>query len=333
MDPGSGCYRIEFEVLQATDGDGAYIGVIKPDANKSSYPGSDDKGVGWRAKGGVRHLHNTVDMGGAIAGWGQGDRVGLMLDTHTCELSFLKNGKVFDQRYTVAMDGGMYFAVGRYYGSYVVRCLYVHQQGGNEDMDYTALERCGTAAEPDDARPAASPLPCPRTSAAGASPAACREARVLPLDTRAAWRAGGLVSHERRRPSAPRRLCALVSAPANRLRELRVANNQLTGVSKFHGGRRNEHGLHRLLAAFSSSACLLTHLDVSGNGFSAEDASALLSVAMRPASSIQLLKVHLWLVPVKQLAADTALDLRGQGMADEDAVRMHTPSRERRPLA
>ena len=84
MEPLSGCYRIEFEVLQATDGDGAYIGVIKPDANKSSYPGSDDKGVGWRAKGGVRHLHNTVDMGGAIAGWGQGDRVGLMLDTHTC---------------------------------------------------------------------------------------------------------------------------------------------------------------------------------------------------------------------------------------------------------
>ena len=54
------------EVLQATDGDGAYVGVIRPDANKSSYPGSDDKGVGWRAKGGVRHLHNTVEMGVAI---------------------------------------------------------------------------------------------------------------------------------------------------------------------------------------------------------------------------------------------------------------------------
>jgi len=256
MEPQSGCYRIEFEILQATDGDGAYIGVIKPDANKSSYPGSDDKGVGWRAKGGVRHLHNTVDMGGAIAGWGQGDRVGLMLDTHTCELSFLKNGKAFDQRYTVAMDGGMYFAVGRYYGSYVVHCLYVHQQGGTEDMDYSALER----------------------------------------------------------------LCTLVHAPGNRLRELRVANNQLIGVSKFHGGRRNERGLHRLTSAFGSEACTLTHLDVSGNGFSAEDAAAMLAVAIRPSASILLLKVHLWLVPVKQLAADTALDLRGQGMADEDAV-------------
>ena len=256
MKPFSGCYRIEFEVLQATDGDGAYVGVIKPDANKSSYPGSDDKGVGWRAKGDVRHLHNTVDMGGAIAGWGQGDRVGLMLDTHTCELTFLKNGKAFEQRYTVSMDGGMYFAVGRYYGSYVVRCLYVHQQGGNEDMDYSALER----------------------------------------------------------------LCTFVHAPGNRMRELRVASNQLIGVSKFHGGRRNERGLDRLIAAFGSEACALTHLDVSGNGFSAEDAAAMLAVAMRPSASILLLKVHLWLVPVKQLAADTALDLRGQGMSDEDAA-------------
>ena len=33
MEPFSGCYRIEFEVLQATDGDGTYVGVIKPDAN------------------------------------------------------------------------------------------------------------------------------------------------------------------------------------------------------------------------------------------------------------------------------------------------------------
>ena len=53
MLPNSGVYRVEFEVLQATDGDGAYIGMIKPDANRSSYPGSDDKGIGWRAKGGV----------------------------------------------------------------------------------------------------------------------------------------------------------------------------------------------------------------------------------------------------------------------------------------
>ena len=149
--------------------------------------------------------------------------------TRSCELSFLKNGKAFDQRYTVAMDGGMFFAVGRYYGSYVVRCLYVHQQGGNEDMDYSALER----------------------------------------------------------------LCTLVHAPSNRLHELRVANNQLIGVSKFHGGRRNERGLHRLISAFGSAACSLTHLDVSGNGFSAEDAAKMLAVAMRPAASILLLKVHL----------------------------------------
>jgi len=25
--------------------------MIKPDANRSSYPGSDDKGIGWRAEG------------------------------------------------------------------------------------------------------------------------------------------------------------------------------------------------------------------------------------------------------------------------------------------
>ena len=93
MLPDSGVYRIEFEIVQATDsggltlaltlaltltltlvltitltltltlalaltptpkatdGDGAYIGMIKPDANRSSYPGSDDKGIGWRAEG------------------------------------------------------------------------------------------------------------------------------------------------------------------------------------------------------------------------------------------------------------------------------------------
>ena len=105
MEPRSGCYRIELEVMQATDGDGAYLGVIRPDANRSSYPGSDDKGVGWRAKGGVRHLHNTVDMGGGVAGWGQGDRVGLMLDTHAHELTFYKNGKPYERKYRVALEG------------------------------------------------------------------------------------------------------------------------------------------------------------------------------------------------------------------------------------
>ena len=72
------------------------------------------------------------------------------------------------------------------------------------------------------------------------------------------------------------RLCTLVHAPGNQLRELRVANNQLIGVSKFHGGRRNERGLQRLVTAFGSEACALTHLDVSGNGFAAEDASEML---------------------------------------------------------
>ena len=39
--------------------------------------------------------------------------------------------------------------------------------------------------------------------------------------------------------SALERLCALLHAPGNTLRELRVANNQLTGVSKFHGGAQD----------------------------------------------------------------------------------------------
>ena len=51
-----------------------------------------------------------------------------MLDTHACELCFVKNGRLLEQRYPVSLGGGMYFAVGRYYGSYVVRCLYMQQQ-------------------------------------------------------------------------------------------------------------------------------------------------------------------------------------------------------------
>ena len=96
----SGCYHVEFEVLQVTDGDGAYVGLVKADVNKSSYPGSDEKGLGWRAKGGVRHLHNTMDLGsssgtsdggvGSVPSWGQGDRVGFIFDTETLELRFVK---------------------------------------------------------------------------------------------------------------------------------------------------------------------------------------------------------------------------------------------------
>ena len=117
----------------------------------------------------------------------------------------------------------MYFAVGRYYGSYVVRCLYIHQQGGNEEMDFSALQR----------------------------------------------------------------VCELVSSPDNRMRELRVASNQLTGVSKFHGGRRDERGLRSLLGALASEHCGLTHVDVSGNGLSAEDAAAVLGVALKPTSAVR----------------------------------------------
>ena len=231
-----------------------HLGVVRPDANRSSYPGSDDKGVGWRAKGGVRHLHNTVDMGGGVAGWGQGDRVGLMLDTHAHELTFYKNGKPYERKYRVALEGPLLFAVGRYYGSFAVRSLYVHQQGGNEEMDYSALER----------------------------------------------------------------LCGLLARPANRLRELRIANNQLTGVSKFHGGRRNERGLRQLVAAFGAAECGLTHLDVSGNGLS-EDAAALALVALRRARPSPS-SASTWLVPVSELARGEALDLSAQGIADEDAA-------------
>ena len=64
----------------------------------------------------------------------------------------------------------------------------------------------------------------------------------------------------------------------------------------------------------------MTHLDVSGNGLSSEDAAAIVNIALRASSNVQLLKVHLWLVPVRSLVADRALDLRGQAMAEEDAA-------------
>ena len=252
----SGTYRVDLEIVQASDGDGAYIGLIRPDANRSSYPGFDDKGIGWRAKGGVRHLHNTADVGGTIASWGQGDRVGLVLDTATAEVAFVKNGKTFEQKYNVSLGSGMYFAVGRYYGSFVVRCLYVQQQGGSEEMDYRALER----------------------------------------------------------------LCAWVKQPSNGLRELALGNNQLTGVSKFHSGRRNGRGLELLLDAFSHAAARITHLDIRANGLSTADAAAVLAVALRPDAACTHLRVHQWGVRVQQLANDVALDLRGQQMEDDDAT-------------
>ena len=180
----SGCYHVEFEVLQVTDGDGAYVGLVKSDVNKSSYPGSDEKGIGWRAKGGVRHQHNTMDLsssgsgdggGGTVPSWGQGDRVGFIFDTETLQLRFVKapptppalptprrrpnplpsptpsprvtsqNGRMLGTTCTVPMDDALYFAVGRYYGMCTFRAVFIHQQrGGDPPMDFSALERLCT---------------------------------------------------------------------------------------------------------------------------------------------------------------------------------------------
>jgi Ran GTPase-activating protein (RanGAP) involved in mRNA processing and transport len=257
MGRNTGCYHVEFEVLQATDADGAYVGIVRSDVNKSSYPGSDDKGLGWRAKGGVRHLHNTLDLGGAVPSWGQGDRVGVMLNTGTLEVSFVKNGKLLEQTCTAPMaDGALHFAIGRYYGSYMARCVYVHQQGGDEQMDFSALER----------------------------------------------------------------LCAFMTTPSHRLRELTIAGNHLVGLSRFHSGQRNEAGLGHLLDGLRSPECRLTHLDVSGNSLSHEDAAQLLGVALHEGSTVREMKVHQWRVPVTRLAADSALDLRAQQIEEADAM-------------
>ena len=69
----SGCYHVELLVRQATDSDGAYVGLITPQAKTSSYPGADAHGIGWRAKGGVRHKHNSIFEASALA-WGKDDR-------------------------------------------------------------------------------------------------------------------------------------------------------------------------------------------------------------------------------------------------------------------
>ena len=67
MEPRSG-YRIEPEVMQATDGDGAYSASSAP--TPTAVLRLDDKGAGWRGSG-VRYLHNTVDTGGVAAGPGR----------------------------------------------------------------------------------------------------------------------------------------------------------------------------------------------------------------------------------------------------------------------
>ena len=63
MERGSGSYHAELLVKQATDADGAYVGIVTPLAKLSSYPGADAHSVGWRAKGGLRHKHgSTVNL-------------------------------------------------------------------------------------------------------------------------------------------------------------------------------------------------------------------------------------------------------------------------------
>ena len=63
---------------------------------------------------------------------------------HKSELFFIKNGQLSGQKHSVSMGGGIYFAVGRYYGSFRIRCQHVHQLGGDEKMDFSAFDRlCG----------------------------------------------------------------------------------------------------------------------------------------------------------------------------------------------
>ena len=63
------------------------------------------------------------------------------------------------------------------------------------------------------------------------------------------------------------------------------------GLSKFHTSARTEAGLRLLLDAFGHATCQLTHLDVSGNAMTHEDAALLLGVALRPESVVKELKV------------------------------------------
>ena len=272
----SGVYHAEFEVLQATDAEGAYVGVVRSDVNRSSYPGCDEKGVGWRAAGGVRQNHAPVALGGLVSSWAVGDRVGVVLDTHKCEIGFVKNGRLLDARYGWALEGGAFFAVGRYYGSLHVRVLGIQRLSGEEGVDVSAVQS----------------------------------------------------------------LCTMLTTRGNALKQLRIANNQLAGFfcaggffgtsggggggggggGSGGGSGAAPLGLGALIDAFGHRHCTLSHLDISGNGLDVECAASLLSLAMREGSHMEHLRIHKWLMPIRSLQTEPALELSSKGIDEADSI-------------
>jgi len=105
MERGSGSYHAELLVKQATDADGAYVGIVTPLAKLSSYPGADAHSIGWRAKGGLRHKHGSTVEAESLA-WGQGDRVGLRLDTDQCTLTLYRNGEALTTQHMLPVCFG-----------------------------------------------------------------------------------------------------------------------------------------------------------------------------------------------------------------------------------
>ena len=141
MERGSGSYHAELLVKQATDADGAYVGIVTPLAKLSSYPGADAHSVGWRAKGGLRHKHGSTIEAASLA-WGQGDRVGLRLDTDQCSLTLYKNGEALTTNQLLPVsfgEAGARFCIGRYYGTVEMYCLSMSRIGGSQSIDFTAL--------------------------------------------------------------------------------------------------------------------------------------------------------------------------------------------------
>lgn len=127
------------------------MGLITPQAKTSSYPGADAYGIGWRAKGGVRHKHNSIFEASALA-WGKEDRVGLRLDTSSNTLSLYKNGELLPGSQQAAFNdagsAGVYFCMGRYYGTVELQCLFVSRVGGPDSMEFSALEALCTRIVP-----------------------------------------------------------------------------------------------------------------------------------------------------------------------------------------